>query len=59
MSPSGETRRDERVGTPPPRKYKAIARQIAYHGTTMGALSINGIPSLKRRSSRSSPRCGT
>ena len=45
--PAGETRHDERVGTPPPRKYKAIARQIAYHGTTLGALSINGIPSLK------------
>ena len=30
-----------------PRKYKAIARQIAYHGTTMGALSINGIPALR------------
>ncbi len=30
-----------------PRKYKAIARQVAYHGTTMGALSINGIPALK------------
>ena len=42
-----ETRHDERVGTPPPRRYKAIARQIAYHGTTMGALSINGIPALK------------
>src|SRR3990170_1326591 len=46
--PSGETRHDERVGSPPPRRYKAIARQIAYHGTTMGALSINGIPSLKK-----------
>jgi adenosylmethionine-8-amino-7-oxononanoate aminotransferase len=44
---SGQTRHDERVGTPPPRKYKAIARHIAYHGTTMGALSINGIPALK------------
>jgi adenosylmethionine-8-amino-7-oxononanoate aminotransferase len=42
-----ETRHDEHVGAPPPRKYKAIARQIAYHGTTMGALSINGIPSLR------------
>ena len=42
-----ETRHDERVGTPTPRKYKAIARQIAYHGTTMGALSINGIPALR------------
>ena len=54
-----ETRHDEHVGTPPPRKYKAIARQIAYHGTTMGALSINGIPALARASSRSCPRCGT
>src|ERR687898_1244018 len=45
--PTDETRHDERVGTPPPRRYKAIARQIAYHGTTMGALSINGIPALK------------
>jgi adenosylmethionine-8-amino-7-oxononanoate aminotransferase len=42
-----ETRRDERVGAPPPRRYKAIAREIAYHGTTMGALSINGIPALR------------
>ena len=42
-----ETRRDERMGAPPPRKYKAIARQVAYHGTTMGALSINGIPALR------------
>ena len=25
------------------RRWKAIARSIAYHGTTMGALSINGI----------------
>jgi adenosylmethionine-8-amino-7-oxononanoate aminotransferase len=30
-----------------PRKFKAIARHIAYHGTTMGALSINGIPSIR------------
>jgi adenosylmethionine-8-amino-7-oxononanoate aminotransferase len=28
-------------------KYKAIARRTAYHGTTMGALSINGIPELR------------
>ena len=32
---------------PAPRRYKAIARHIAYHGTTMGALSINGIPALR------------
>ncbi len=30
-----------------PHRYKAIARNIAYHGTTMGALSINGIPALR------------
>ena len=30
-----------------PRRYKAIARNIAYHGTTMGALSITGIPGLR------------
>jgi adenosylmethionine-8-amino-7-oxononanoate aminotransferase len=29
------------------RRWKAIARHIAYHGTTMGALSINGIPALR------------
>jgi adenosylmethionine-8-amino-7-oxononanoate aminotransferase len=42
-----EMRRDEHVGAPPPRKYKAIARRIAYHGTTLGALSINGIPAIR------------
>jgi adenosylmethionine-8-amino-7-oxononanoate aminotransferase len=31
----------------PTRRYKAIARHIAYHGTTFGALSINGIPALR------------
>jgi len=29
------------------RRWKAISRRTAYHGTTMGALSINGIPSLR------------
>src|SRR2546428_4861460 len=28
------------------RRWKAVARRTAYHGTTMGALSITGIPSL-------------
>src|SRR3954464_1395488 len=28
------------------RRWKAVARRTAYHGTTMGALSINGIPAL-------------
>jgi adenosylmethionine-8-amino-7-oxononanoate aminotransferase len=42
------TRHDELVAAmhAPPR-YKAIARHIAYHGTTLGALSINGIPALR------------
>jgi adenosylmethionine-8-amino-7-oxononanoate aminotransferase len=29
------------------RRWKAVARRIAYHGTTMGALSINGIAAMK------------
>src|SRR2546422_7796995 len=29
------------------RRWKAIGRRTAYHGTTMGALSINGIAALK------------
>ena len=36
-----------RDGLAPGKKYKAIARDIAYHGTTMGALSINGIEALR------------
>ncbi|MBA2641933.1 MAG: aspartate aminotransferase family protein [Actinobacteria bacterium] len=32
---------------PMPRRYKAIGRHIAYHGTTLGALSINGIPAIR------------
>jgi adenosylmethionine-8-amino-7-oxononanoate aminotransferase len=29
------------------RRWKAIARRVAYHGTTMGALSINGMTELR------------
>src|SRR5205823_6837117 len=29
------------------RRWKAVARRIAYHGTTLGALSINGVPRLR------------
>jgi len=29
------------------RRWKAVARRIAYHGTTLGALSINGIAALR------------
>ncbi len=32
---------------PLPRRTKAIARHIAYHGTTFGALSLNGIPAIR------------
>ena len=28
-------------------RHKVIAREIAYHGTTLGALAITGIPSLR------------
>jgi adenosylmethionine-8-amino-7-oxononanoate aminotransferase len=30
-----------------PERYKVLSRDIAYHGTTMGALSITGLPSIK------------
>ncbi len=30
-----------------PERYKVISRKIAYHGTTMGALSVTGLPSFK------------
>jgi adenosylmethionine-8-amino-7-oxononanoate aminotransferase len=30
-----------------PHRTKAIARHVAYHGTTMGALSLNGIPAIR------------
>src|SRR3712207_5028521 len=29
------------------RRWKAISRRLAYHGTTMGALSINGVAALR------------
>ncbi len=30
-----------------PQRYKVISRYIAYHGTTMGALSMTGVPAIK------------
>jgi adenosylmethionine-8-amino-7-oxononanoate aminotransferase len=30
-----------------PGRYKVISRKIAYHGTTMGALSVTGVPFMK------------
>ena len=41
------SRRARRRARAPQRRYKAIARHIAYHGTTIGALSINGVPALR------------
>jgi adenosylmethionine-8-amino-7-oxononanoate aminotransferase len=29
------------------RRWRAVSRHLAYHGTTLGALSINGIPALR------------
>jgi adenosylmethionine-8-amino-7-oxononanoate aminotransferase len=48
-APEPEVIHDAIVATTPftPRRYKAIARHLAYHGTTFGALSINGIPALR------------
>jgi len=31
-----------------PSRYKVISRNIAYHGTTLGALSITGIPAARQ-----------
>jgi adenosylmethionine-8-amino-7-oxononanoate aminotransferase len=49
--PSGTeppTRVDEARALPPQgRSWKSNSRHNAYHGTTMGALSINGIPALR------------
>jgi adenosylmethionine-8-amino-7-oxononanoate aminotransferase len=43
-----EIRHDEHVAARAATgRYKAIARHVAYHGTTFGALSINGIPALR------------
>jgi adenosylmethionine-8-amino-7-oxononanoate aminotransferase len=30
-----------------PGKFKVVSRYIAYHGTTMGALSVTGLPAIK------------
>jgi adenosylmethionine-8-amino-7-oxononanoate aminotransferase len=50
IAPTGgdtPTRVDEALAAPVGRRWKAISRNVAYHGTTMGALSINGIPALR------------
>jgi adenosylmethionine-8-amino-7-oxononanoate aminotransferase len=43
----GERVPGQEGGPPRGHKYKAIARNIAYHGTTFGALSINGVEPLR------------
>src|SRR5438046_6554749 len=45
---------EKAAGNVAERRWKAISRHIAYHGTTMGALSINGIPALR---SQFAPLC--
>jgi adenosylmethionine-8-amino-7-oxononanoate aminotransferase len=50
VTPGARAGAQEEVdGRPRPdvHRYKAIARDIAYHGTTFGALSINGIPAIR------------
>jgi len=29
-------------------RYKVVSRRLAYHGVTMGALSVNGLPGIRR-----------
>jgi adenosylmethionine-8-amino-7-oxononanoate aminotransferase len=43
----GERIPGQEGGPPSHHKYKAIARDIAYHGTTFGALSLNGVEPLR------------
>jgi adenosylmethionine-8-amino-7-oxononanoate aminotransferase len=31
-----------------PGRYKVISREIAYHGTSMGALAVTGLPAIKQ-----------
>src|SRR5207245_1330802 len=48
--PSGgnvPTRVDQAYAAAGARRWKAVSHRLAYHGTTMGALSINGIPALR------------
>src|SRR5207249_4396464 len=48
VSAEPETYHDAIVGSVrPPRRTKAIARQVAYHGTTLGALSLNGVSAIR------------
>ena len=39
--------REHYVALGQPQRRKAIARKVAYHGVTLGALSFTGIPKFK------------
>ncbi len=39
--------REHFEATGQPQRHKAIARKIAYHGVTLGALSFTGVPGMK------------
>ncbi len=39
--------RGDARGNAQPRRWKAITRELAYHGTTLGALSLTAIPALR------------
>jgi adenosylmethionine-8-amino-7-oxononanoate aminotransferase len=41
------SRRGKEPARERPHRYKAIARHVAYHGTSLGALSLNGIPAIR------------
>jgi adenosylmethionine-8-amino-7-oxononanoate aminotransferase len=41
--------RQYHVANGEPQRLKAIARQIAYHGVTLGALSLTGVPGYKEQ----------
>src|SRR5207248_9475873 len=50
LAPTGAdapTRVDEARAAQGSRRWKAVSHRLAYHGTTLGALSINGIPALR------------
>jgi adenosylmethionine-8-amino-7-oxononanoate aminotransferase len=44
-----QVRHDEHIAAGQARlpRYKAIARRVAYHGTTLGALTLTGIPAIR------------
>ncbi len=45
--PRGSSSRQYHVANGEPERTKAIARDVAYHGVTLGALSFTGVPGFK------------